>query len=103
MKPIIRKTVLAATLVLALAASSFPVNATDNPYDNQVYYTTYIAIRNASKDSFTIKDAAGNIVLSGKITNKKNFTIKAEKLSTGTYQLYMGDVLTKKFDVQSPY
>ena len=100
MKTIVRKTAIAASLIIALAVSSFTtVNAGKTIYDNEVYQTTNITIRSTNENTYTIKDVFGNVIEKGAIKNKQNVSIQTQ-LPEGTYVLYLGDKLVKEFEVK---
>lgn len=102
MKNIIRKSVIAASFVIAIAASSFKANATENKliYDKSVNPTIGITIENANGATYTVKDEKGNIILSGKVKGDKTLHIATSKLQAGTYKFYIGGNAVQAFEIK---
>jgi len=102
MKNIIRKSVIAASFVIAIAASSFKANATENKlvYDKSQNAKIGITVENATGASFTIKDKRGNVVYQGKVKSDKTFYIPTDKLAKGEYQFQMGILVLQEFVIK---
>src|SRR6218665_3689772 len=91
MKTIIRKAVVAASFVIAIAASSFTTYAQDNKlvYNKSANPSIGITVENADGASYIVKDKKGNVVLQGKVKSNKTFFIPTTKLNAGTYQFFV--------------
>lgn len=100
MKTIIRKSVIAATLALTIAASSFSAKAETLVYNRQSNPAIGITVENATGASFTVKDKKGNIVLQGTVKNDKTFFISTSKLGKGTYKFYIGQLAVQEFTIK---
>ncbi len=102
MKTIIRKSVIAASLALTLAASSFSAKAQTNTlvYDRENNPTIGVTVANAVGASFTVKDKKGNIVLQGTVKNDKTFFISTGKLGKGTYKFFIGQLAIQEFTIK---
>lgn len=102
MKTILRKSVIAATLALTLAASSFSTNAAGNTlvYDRESNPTIGITVENATGANFTVKDKKGNVVLQGTVKNDKTFFIPTGKLGKGTYRFFIGHLAIQEFTIK---
>lgn len=101
MKNIIRKSVIAASFVLAVAASSFKANAQDTKlvYDKSVNPSIGITIENAAGRTYEIKDKKGNIVYKGVVKGNKTIFISTLKLK-GAYQFQLGNQVVQEFIIK---
>jgi PKD repeat protein len=102
MKNIIRKSVIAASFVLAIAATSFKANAQE---DKLVYSKAYnasigITVENAVGANFVIKDKKGNIIFKGTVKSDKTFYIPTDKLGKGEYQFQIGSLVLQEFIIK---
>lgn len=101
MKTIIRKTVIAASLLLTLAAASFNTYAQDRPvYDRSVNPSIGIKVENVTGAGYTITDQKGNIILGGTITGNKTFYIPTGKLAKGVYRFVIGNIVWQEFVIR---
>jgi hypothetical protein len=78
MKTFIRKSIIAASFVVATVVSSFNVNAGNNHtlvYDKAHNTSIGITVKHATGAEYIIRDKKGNLVLQGKIRNNKTFFI----------------------------
>jgi PKD repeat protein len=102
MKTFIRKSVIAASFVLAIAASSFKANAQeDKLVYNKAYNTTIgITVENAIGANYVIKDKKGNIIFKGTVKSDKTFYIQTDKLGKGEYQFQIGSLVLQEFIIK---
>ncbi|MFA6056645.1 MAG: hypothetical protein WC756_00495 [Taibaiella sp.] len=102
MKNIIRKSVIAASFVIAIAASSFNANAQDGKLVyNKTYNTTIgITVENAVGADYVIKDKKGNIIFKGTVKSDKTFYIPTGKLGKGEYQFQIGSLVLQEFIIK---
>ena len=102
MKNIIRKSVIAASFVLAIAASAFNTNAKSNTFVyNKAHNTSIgITVEHATGAEYIIRDKKGNIVLQGRIKNNKTFFISTSKLNSGVYQFFLGNMILQEFVIK---
>jgi hypothetical protein len=102
MKTLIRKSAIAASLILALAASSFKANAQDNKlvYDITQNSSIGIKVENAVGASYVIKDKKGNIIHKGIVKSDKTFYISISKLGKGEYQFQIGSLVLQEFIIK---
>ena len=101
MKNIIRKSVVAASLILAIAASSFNANAQGRPvYDRSVNRSIGITVENAIGTGYVITDQKGNVVLDGTIKSSKTFFIPTGKLGKGVYRFLIGGNIFQEFIIK---
>lgn len=102
MKTFIRKSVIAASFVLAITASAFNTNAKNNTlvYDKTYNTSIGITVEHAAGTEYIIRDKKGNIVLQGRIKNNKTFFIPTSKLNPGAYQFLLGDMILQEFVVK---
>ncbi len=101
MKNIIRKSVIAASLLLSLTAASFNTNAQDRPvYDRSVNPSIGIKVENATGTGYSITDQKGNIVFNGRIAGNKTFYIPTGKLNSGTYRFLVGGNVFQEFVIK---
>jgi hypothetical protein len=102
MKTFIRKSVITASFVLAIATSAFNVNAKNNAlvYDKVHNTSIGILVEHATGVQYTIRDKKGNIVLQGKIKDNKTFFLPTSKLSAGTYQFFLGNMVLQEFIIK---
>ena len=102
MKNIIRKSVIAASFVIAIAASSFKANAQDDKlvYDKSVNPTIGITIENANGATYLIKDRKGNTVYKGTVKGDKTIFISTLKLSKGEYRFQLGNHVLQSFEIK---
>jgi hypothetical protein len=102
MKTLIRKSVIAATLLFTIAASSFKANAQDDKlvYQRKINTSIGITVANATGADYTIKDKKGNVVHRGKVKSAKTFYIPTGKLGTGTFCFCIGNLLIQEFEVK---
>ncbi|WP_157976839.1 hypothetical protein [Taibaiella helva] len=100
MKTLLRKTAIAAALLMTLTASA--VQAQDNVpvYLKAANPSIGITVANATGASFAIKDQKGNIVLQGTVKNDKTFFIPTGKLNKGTYRFVMGNLVLQEFIIK---
>jgi len=100
MKTLLRKSAIAAALLMTLAASA--VQAQDNVpvYLKATNPSIGIAVANATGASFAIKDQKGNVVLQGTVKNDKTFFISTGKLNKGTYRFVMGSLVLQEFIIK---
>jgi PKD repeat protein len=102
MKNIIRKSVIAASFVIAIAASSFKANAQE---DKLVYNKAHnasigITVENAVGANYVIKDKKGNIIFKGTVKSDKTFYISTDKLGKGEYQFQIGSLVLQEFIIK---
>ena len=99
MKSIIRKSIVAATLLLAVTASSFSVQAKSSRpiYDRSVNSAIGITVENATGAKFEIRNSKGEIVHTGRVKSNNKFYIPTSKLGKGTYSFVIGDTILKEF------
>jgi hypothetical protein len=101
MKNIIRKSVVAASLILAIAAGSFNANAQGRPvYDRSVNRSIGITVENAIGTGYVITDQKGNVVLDGTIKSGKTFFIATGKLGKGVYRFLIGGNIFQEFIIK---
>lgn len=102
MKTIIRKTIIAASFIIAIAASAFTSHAQDNNlvYDKSANPSIGITVENADGADYTVKDKKGNVVLQGKIKSNKTFFIPTAKLNAGAYQFFVAGTAVQDFVVR---
>lgn len=102
MKTIIRKTVVTASLVLGLVASTLQVNAENNAlvYDSSINTSIGITAENAVGRSYTITDKKGNVILKGVIKSNKTFFIPTGKLGKGSFQFVIGSLVLQEFVIK---
>lgn len=102
MKNIIRKTVTAASFIIAIATSSFSANAQDGKliYNKNTNPSIGITVENATGANYVVKDEKGNIVLQGKVKSNKTFFIPTAKLNTGAYQFFIGNLPVQQFNIK---
>lgn len=102
MKSFLRKSVIATTLVLSIAASSFSAQAQNNTlvYDKDLNPSIGITVANAAGAAFTIRDKKGNVILQGTVKNDKTFFIPTGKLGKGTYQFFIGGLAIQEFIIK---
>ncbi|PSK94326.1 hypothetical protein [Taibaiella chishuiensis] len=101
MKTIIRKTVIAASLLLSLTAASFNTFAQDRPvYDRSVNPSIGIKVENAAGAGYSITDQKGNVVFNGRIAGNKTFYIPTGKLSNGTYRFLVAGNVFQEFVIK---
>ncbi|WP_162903022.1 hypothetical protein [Taibaiella koreensis] len=102
MKTLLRKSLIAASFVMTLAASAFPAMAQDNipVYLKAANPSIGIAVANATGASFAIKDQKGNTVMQGTVKNDKTFFIPTSKLGKGTYRFVMGSLVLQEFIIK---
>ncbi len=101
MKNIIRKSVIAASLLLSLTAASFNTNAQDRPvYDRSVNPSIGIKVENATGTGYSITDQKGNVVLGGTIAGNKTFYIATGKLGKGTYRFLIAGNVFQEFVIK---
>lgn len=102
MKTFIRKTAIATALILTAAASSFTATAQENKlvYSKTSNPAIGITVDNATGASYSIKDKAGNIVLTGIVKGNKTFYIPTGKLAKGTYRFVMGSLVLQEFEIK---
>jgi hypothetical protein len=100
MKNILRQSAIAASLIFALAASSFKANATKLVYERSTNPSIGITVANAVGASFVVKDKKGNIVYEGKVASDKTFYIPTGKLGSGTFQFFIGQLAIQTFIVK---
>jgi PKD repeat protein len=102
MKTFIRKSVIAATLLLAVAASSFQGNAQDEKliYNQNHNSTIGITVENAVGANYVIKDKKGNIIYKGTVKSDKTFYIPTAKLGKGEYKFQIGSLVLQEFIIK---
>ena len=100
MKNIIRKSVIAATLALTIAASSFSAKAEALVYNRESNPTIGVTVENATGAAFTVKDQKGNVVLKGTVKSDKTFFISTGKLGKGTYKFFIGNLAVQEFTIK---
>lgn len=102
MKTFIRKSVIAASFVLVIAAASFGANAKNNTliYDRAHNTSIGIAVEHGTGAEYTIRDQKGNIVLQGLIKSNKTFFIPTSKLKSGSYLFSLGNVVLQEFVIK---
>ena len=101
MKNLIRKTALAASLILAVAATSFKANAQDKLVYDKTHNTAIgITIANATGADYVIKDKRGNIIYRGTVKSDKTFYIPTSKLGKGEYQFQIGCLVLQEFVIK---
>jgi len=102
MKSLMRKSVIAATLTLALAVSSFQSIAQGGTlvYDKSLNSSIGISVPNAVGASYTIKDQRGAVVLEGTVKSDKTFYISTAKLNAGSYRFCIGSLALQQFDIK---
>lgn len=102
MKTLLRKSVIAATLLMTFAASAVPALAQDNVpvYRKAANPSIGITVANAAGAGYTIKDQKGNVVLQGTVKDDKTFFIPTGKLTKGTYRFVMGSLVLQEFIIK---
>lgn len=102
MKTIIRKSAIAASLILALAASSFRAQAQDDKliYDSAHNSAIGITVENAVGANYVIRDKKGNIIYRGTVKNGKTFYIPTVKLGKGEYKFQIGSLILQEFIIK---
>jgi hypothetical protein len=102
MKTFVRKSIIAASFVLAIAASAFNANAKSNTlvYDKAHNTSIGIIVEHAIGAKYTIRDKKGNIVLQGRIKDNKTFFLPTSKLNSGTYQFFLGNMVLQEFVIK---
>ncbi len=101
MKNIIRKSVIAASLLLGLAAASFNTYAQDRPvYDRTVNPSIGVKVENVTGVGYTVTDKKGNVVFNGKIADNKTFYIPTGKLAKGLYRFMIGNMVWQEFVIR---
>lgn len=100
MKNIIRKSAIAASLVLALAASSVQAQSNTLVYDRKANSAIGISSDNAVGCNYEIKDKKGNVVASGKIRSAKTFYINTGKLNKGFYRFSINGSILQEFIIK---
>lgn len=102
MKIFIRKSLVAASLTLTIAASAFNTNAKNNTlvYDKALNPAIGITVEHATGAEYTISDKKGNIVLQGRIKSNKMFFIPISGLNSGAYQFSLGNVVLQEFAIK---
>lgn len=102
MKTFIRKSVIVATLILAVATSSFQAKAQDEKliYNQSHNSTIGITVANAVGASYVIKDKKGNIIYTGIIKSDKTFYIATAKLGKGEYKFQIGSLILQEFIIK---
>ncbi len=102
MKNIIRKSVIAASFVIAITASSFKANAQDTKlvYDKSVNPSIGITIENAIGAIYEVKDKKGNTIMTGKVKSDKTFYITTSKLNAGAYKFYVSNTAIQDFVIK---
>lgn len=102
MKTLIRKSAIAAALILALAAPTFRANAQDNKliYDLAHNTSIGITIENAVGASYVIKDKTGKIIYKGIVKSAKTFYIPTGKLGKGEYRFQIGSLVLQEFIIK---
>ena len=102
MKTFIRKTAIATALIFTIAASSFQATAQENKlvYSKSNNPAIGITIGNASGASYSIKNKAGNTVLTGIVKDNKIFYIATGKLAKGTYRFVIGSLVLQEFEIR---
>jgi hypothetical protein len=102
MKSFIRKSVIVATLLLAVTASSFTAQAKSNKlvYDRSVNSSIGIRVENASGATFVIRNHKGAVVHQGRIKNNNKFYIPTNGLGRGSYSFVIGDTVLQEFVIR---
>jgi hypothetical protein len=102
MKTILRKSAIAASLIIALAAASFQSHAENGSLDNEITSNVSVAIKvkNAVGAAFVIKNEKGTVVYEGTVKNNKTFYIPGRKLGAGTFYIQVANAATHTFQVQ---
>ena len=101
MKNILRKSFVAASFIIAIAAGSFNANAQGRPvYDRSVNRSIGITVENATGTGYVITDQKGNVVLDGTITGSKTFFIPTGKLNKGVYRFQIGGNVFQEFIIK---
>lgn len=101
MKNLIRKSVIAASFVLAIAASSFHAYAQDKlVYEKASNSVIGITVANATGAGYVVKDKKGNIVAQGTVKNDKTFFIPTAKLRSGVYQFFISNLAVQEFVIR---
>lgn len=101
MKNLLRRSIFASTLILALTAPSL-VKAQTNTlvYDRTANSSIGITADNATGCSYEIKDKNGKVVLSGKIKSDKTFYIATGKLGRGNYSFSINGNTLQEFIIK---
>lgn len=102
MKSIMRKSVIAATLLLAATVFTFSAQAKNSRpvYDRSVNSAIGITVENATGARFVIRNSKGNIVHEGRVKNDNRFYIPTRGLGKGTYQFVIGDTTLQEFVIR---
>lgn len=101
MKTIIRKSAIAASLIIALAASSFQATAQNSLIYRMAQNDAIgITVDNATGANYTVKDEKGNIVWKGTVKSDKTFYIPTRKLGKGNYRFFIGHMAIQQFSIQ---
>jgi hypothetical protein len=101
MNTILRKSAIAASLVLALAVSAFKASANENKlvYEKELNPNIGITIEHADNTTYAIKDKNGKIIAKGVVKGKKTIVVSTSNLS-GEYKFEMGNKVVQEFVVK---
>ncbi len=102
MKTIIRKSIVTATLLLAVTASALHTQAKSSKlvYDRSVNNTIGVTVENATGARFEIRNSKGNTVHEGKVKSSNRFYIPTSGLAKGTYQFVIGNTTLREFVIR---
>lgn len=98
MKTLLRQT----ALTLLLAAATLSAGAQNNKlvYKQAANPSIGITVANATGTDYKIRDAQGNVVLSGTVKSDKTFYIDTGKLGKGNYRFMIGSLVLQEFEIK---
>jgi len=102
MKAFLRKTAVAAAILLSATSFSFTANAQGEKlvYHKDNDAAIGITVENATGAEFVIRDKKGRVVHRGIVKSARTFYISTEKLNKGDYQFQIGNLVLQEFSVR---